>query len=100
MLVGAFLGDRAVVAIGVVSMMIFFIGQLTARAWPAAERCGWAACLAAVTLIWLLADRVAISESFGILRHAGVRLLAAAAIMTLMAALVTFVVRRRQPAPR
>jgi hypothetical protein len=100
MLVGAFLGDRAVVAIGVVSMTTFLVVKLAARVWPAAEYCGWAMCLAAVTLIWLLADPGALLESSGILRHAGVRLLAAAAIMTLLAALVAFLARRRRlPAP-
>jgi prepilin signal peptidase PulO-like enzyme (type II secretory pathway) len=101
MLVGAFLGDRAVVAIGVVSMTIFLFVQLVARAWPQAERCGWATCLAAVTLIGLLVDPGVLSESAGISWHAGVRLLAAAIIMTLMAAMVMFLARRRRlPAQR
>lgn len=101
MLVGGFLGDHAVVAIGVVSMTIFLIVQLAARAWPAAENCGWATCLAAVTLVWLLVDPGVLSESAGILRHAGVRLLAAAVVMTLLAALVAFLARRRRlPAQR
>jgi len=101
MLVGAVLGDRAVVTIGVVSMTIYFILQLAARARPAAENCGWATCLAAVTLIWLLVDPGVLPESAGILRHGGVRILAAAVIMTLMAALATFLSRRHgQPAQR
>ena len=94
-LVGVFLGDRAVVAIGVVSMMILLAGQLATRVWPAAGRRGWAGCLAAATLIWLLVDPGVLPECPAWLQHFGSRLLAAAALMTVSAAVLTVVARRR-----
>ena len=124
-LVGVFLGDRAVVAIGVVSMAAFFVMQLATRAAflgspphpgplprrgerefrletsPVVRRCGWAGCLAAVTLIWLLVDPGVLPECPAWLQHFGSRLLAAAALMTVSAALLTVVARRRPlPAQR
>lgn len=125
LLVGAFLGDCAVVVIGVASMTVFFLVQLVARvlfggspphpgplprrgeggrkpeSCPVVRRCGWAEYLAAVTLIWLLADPSVLPECPAMLRHAGVRLFAAAVVMTLLAAIVSFLTHRRPlPAPR
>lgn len=117
MLVGVFLGDRAVVAIGAVGMTVFFVAQLVAqradfatpphpgplsrrgegefgREAPAA-RCGWAGCLAAVTLVWLLVDPGVLPECPRWLQNFGSRLLAAAALMTVLAAVLTVVTRRR-----
>jgi leader peptidase (prepilin peptidase)/N-methyltransferase len=100
-LVGAFLGDRSVVVIGVVSMTILFFMRLSARALPPAGRYGWAGCLASITLIWLLVYPSVLPEFPAMWRHAGSRLFAAAVVMTLLAALVTFLTRRRTlPAQR
>jgi hypothetical protein len=118
-LVGVFLGDRAVVAIGVVSMAAFFVMQLATRAAflgptphpgplprrgerelrletpHVVRRCGWAGCLAAVTLVWLLVDPGVLPECPAWLQHFGSRLLAAAALMTVSAAVLTVVACRR-----
>jgi prepilin signal peptidase PulO-like enzyme (type II secretory pathway) len=119
-LVGAFLGDRAVVVVGLVTMTIYCVVQLAARATvvgsprhpsplprrgegeiklescATAGRCGWAGCLAAVTLVWLLVDPNVLPESSSLLRHAVGRLFAAAAAMTLLAAVLTFTAGRRR----
>jgi len=54
MLVGAFLGDHAVVAIGVESMALYFLVEQLARMWPALGRIGWAGSLTSVSLAWML----------------------------------------------
>jgi leader peptidase (prepilin peptidase) / N-methyltransferase len=95
-LVGAFLGDGQVMSIGVASMILLCVVQLAARTWPAARRCDWASCLATVTLVWLLVDPTVLPGSPALLRYALVRLLAAAAVMALLAAVLTFVIGRRQ----
>ena len=115
-LIGAFLGDRAVLLIGVGSMTVFFVmklatmvrfgdspphpGPLPRRGEGGSRESpigpfGWAGCLAAVTLIWILVDPSMLPESSGFLRDAGLRLIAAAVVMTLMAAMMTFLVHRR-----
>jgi leader peptidase (prepilin peptidase)/N-methyltransferase len=94
-LVGAFLGDAQVMSIAVASMTMFCVVQLAARTWPAAGRSGWAACLATVTLVWLLMDPNALPEIPALLQPAVARLFAAVAVMTLLAAVLTFVIGRR-----
>lgn len=54
-LVGGFLGDYAAANIGVASMALNLAAQFFARKWPAARRFGWAGCLTAITLSWVLA---------------------------------------------
>jgi prepilin signal peptidase PulO-like enzyme (type II secretory pathway) len=118
-LVGAFLGDRAVVPIGVGSMTVYFIMKLAMRvrfgdsplhAGPLPRRgdgegretpvgrLSWVGCLAVVTLIWIVVvvDPSMLPESSGFLGHAGVRLLAAAVVMTLLAAMMTFLAHRHR----
>ncbi len=94
-LVGAYLGDRRVVSIGVASMVLLCVARLAARTWPPAERCGWAGCLAAVTLIWMLVDPNVLLVSSLLSRHAVVRLIVAAMTMTLLAAVLKLLDGRR-----
>jgi len=54
LLVGAFLGDRAVIAIGLGSMVLYFATRLLARKWSVVGRFGWAGPVAFITLIWIL----------------------------------------------
>jgi prepilin signal peptidase PulO-like enzyme (type II secretory pathway) len=52
-LVGGFLGDHAVLSIGVGSMLVYLIVPILARRFPPAGRFGWAGPLTAVTLVWI-----------------------------------------------
>jgi leader peptidase (prepilin peptidase)/N-methyltransferase len=91
-LIGGFLGDHAVISIGLESMVLYLVIQLAARKWPAAGHFGWAGPLTLVTLVWVLTwPGVAILDP-QLSGEGGIRLLIACSIMIVLAIVMQFAV--------
>jgi len=89
-LIGGFLGDHAVISIGLDSMVLYLVMQLAARKWPGAGHFGWAGPLTLVTLIWVLTwPSVAIIDP-QLSGEGGIRLLIACSIMIVLAIVMQF----------
>jgi leader peptidase (prepilin peptidase)/N-methyltransferase len=89
-MVGAFVGDHAVITIGLESLALYVVTQLLAYKWPAAGRFGWAGPLALATLVWLFTvpDAVPFDPQFS--ENPGFRLIIAGTIMTLLSIVLQF----------
>jgi len=98
LLVGTFLGDRAVIAIAVASMALYFATRLLALKWPPLGRFGWAGPLLLVTLIWILSwpDTFALAPGIA-LEHDLIRAIAAGLIVAVLAIILQFVPLGDQP---
>lgn len=97
-LVGGFLGDHAVISIGLASMTLYVATQLLSRKWPAAGCFGWAGPLALVTLVWVLAGPDVALFVPQISQNRGITLIIAGTIMTCLAIVLQLVPPpRRQP---
>jgi prepilin signal peptidase PulO-like enzyme (type II secretory pathway) len=83
--VGTFLGDHAVITIGLESMALCVALQIAARKWPAVGRFGWAGPLALVTLIWMVTWPDFVPLDPQISTEPGIRLMVAGSIMTFLA---------------
>jgi prepilin signal peptidase PulO-like enzyme (type II secretory pathway) len=98
LLVGAFLGDQPVLAIGLGSMALYFATRVVARKWPVVGRFGWAGPVALVTLIWIVCWPGGFLFAPGLAAdHQWVSAIGVGLIMAVLAIILQFVPLPEQP---